>query len=240
MKTKSNFKGKILNIKKIAKDTCKMDILSPVEKADAGQFISILCPNTTLRRPFSIANFENQIITILFKLKGDGTNYLSSLNKNDEIDFIAPLGNHFDIKNKKALLVGAGIGIAPMLFLKDELSAKGIENFLISGFRDEKEIITGSDKTVTGGSVIDYLDEIIENFKPQVIYSCGPEIVLKLVGQSAQKHNLEAQIAMEKVFACQIGVCRGCVINVIKEGRVQNATICHDGPVFKASEVVWE
>ena len=117
------------------------------------------------------------------------------------------------------------------LFNKD---AKSIIVDFVNVFKTFDQQVENANK------VIDYLDEIIENFKPQVIYSCGPEIVLKLVGQSAQKHNLEAQIAMEKVFACQIGVCRGCVINVIKEGRVQNATICHDGPVFKASEVVWE
>lgn len=233
-------KGTVKNIEKIAADTFALEITSDLKEAHSGQFISILCPPKTLRRPFSIKGFKDGTIEVFFKLKGEGTGYIKSLKIGDSVDFMGPLGHGFEIQNKKSLLVGAGIGIAPMLFLKDELSAKGIENFLISGFRDEKEIIKGSDKTVTGGSVIDYLDEIIENFKPQVIYSCGPEIVLKLVGQSAQKHNLEAQVAMEKVFACQIGVCRGCVINVIKEGRVQNAAICHDGPVFKASEVVWE
>ena len=115
---KSDFKGEIINIEKIAKDTCKMEIYSPLKLAYAGQFISILCPNTTLRRPFSISNFENQIITILFKLKGEGTTYLSNLKQGDTIDFLAPLGNGFKTKNKKALLVGAWIGIVPMLLCK--------------------------------------------------------------------------------------------------------------------------
>ena len=240
MKTKSNFKGKILNIKKIAKDTCKMDILSLMEKADAGQFISILCPNTTLRRPFSIANFENQIITILFKLKGDGTNYLSSLNKNDEIDFIAPLGNYFDIKNKKALLVGAGIGIAPMLFLKQTLNKKNIENYLITGFKSEDEIIKGSDETVVGGSVIDNLEKIIQDKKTEIIYSCGPIPVLKKISEISNKYNIPSQIAMEKIMACSIGVCRGCVINIRKNNEIINASVCKDGPIFEGREVIWD
>ena len=64
-------------------------------------------------------------------------------------------------------------------------------------------------------------------------------IVLELVSKIAQKHNIEAQVAMEKIMACSIGVCRGCVIQIKKEGEIKNATICHDGPVFKGDEVVW-
>ncbi len=233
-------KGTVEKIEKIAQDTYALEILSDVKEAHAGQFISILCPPKTLRRPFSIKGFKDGKIQVFFKLKGEGTNYIKSLKVGDSVDFMGALGTGFNIENKKSLLVGAGIGIAPMLFLKDGLNSKGIENFLITGFKAQNEVIEGSDKTVIGGSVIDYLDETIKEFKPQVIYSCGPEIVLKLVNQKALEHNIDAFVAMEKVFACQVGVCRGCVIKVKKDGKVQNATICHDGPVFKSSEVVWE
>ena len=233
-------KGTIKKNRLIAKDTFALEILSDVKEAHSGQFISILCPPKVLRRPFSIKGFKNGIIEVLYKLKGEGTNYIKSLKEGDSIDFLGALGSGFKIKNKKALLVGAGIGIAPMLFLKDELNSRGIENFLITGFKCENEVIKGSDKTVIGGSVIDFLPEITEKFKPQIIYSCGPEIVLKLVSDFAKKHDIEAQIAMEKVFACQVGVCRGCVIKVLKDGKVQNAAICHDGPVFDAKAVLWE
>ncbi len=233
-------KGTVEKIEKIAQDTYALEISSDIKEAHAGQFISILCPPKTLRRPFSIKGFKDGKIQVFFKVKGEGTNYIKSLKVGDSVDFMGALGTGFNIENKKSLLVGAGIGIAPMLFLKDELNSKGIENFLITGFKAQNEVIEGSDKTVIGGSVIDYLDEIIKEFKPQVIYSCGPEIVLKLVNQKALEHNIDAFVAMEKVFACQVGVCRGCVIKVKKDGKVQNATICHDGPVFKSSEVVWE
>ena len=236
---KSDFKGEIINIEKIAKDTCKMEIYSPLKLAYAGQFISILCPNTTLRRPFSISNFENQIITILFKLKGEGTTYLSNLKQGDTIDFLAPLGNGFKTKNKKALLVGAGIGIAPMLFLKKTLSENNIKNYLISGFKSNEEIIKGSDETIVGGSVLDNLEEIIKNKNIEIIYSCGPIPVLKGVCEIAKKYNTDCQIAMEKVMACSIGVCRGCIINVLKDGEIKNASVCKDGPVFNGYEVIW-
>lgn len=233
-------KGKIKNIQKTALDTYKIEFASNLDCALPGQFVSVLCPQKTLRRPFSIAGFKDGVLEVLFKLKGDGTSYIKSLKIGDEIDFLGPLGSGFKIQNKKSLLVGAGIGIAPMLFLKNTLEKQGIENFLISGFKSEEERIEGSNKAVVGGSVLDYLPQIITDFKPEIIYSCGPEIVLKNVGIAAQKYNLECQIALEKVFACQVGVCRGCVIKILKDGVAQNATICHDGPVFEAKEVVWE
>ncbi|MBQ2984715.1 MAG: hypothetical protein IJD57_07980 [Candidatus Gastranaerophilales bacterium] len=237
-----DYKGKIKSVKKISIDAYELLIQSDLENAISGQFISILCPNTTLRRPFSIAGFdkETKTLKILIKLKGDGTNYLKTLKENDEINFLAPLGNGFKIENKKSLLIGAGIGIAPMLFLKDELKNKNIENYLISGFKAQEEMIEGSDKTVIGGSVLDNLDEIIKEKNIEILYSCGPHIVLKLVSQLAKKHNIEAQVAMEKTMACSIGVCRGCIIKINKQGKIENASVCKDGPVFYGDEVIWE
>ncbi len=234
-----NCKGKIKNINKIANSVCKIEIASDISHIEAGQFISVLCPNKTLRRPFSVADFKNGTVTILIKTIGEGTKYLSSLKKGDDIDFIAPLGNGFDIKNKKSLLIGAGIGIAPMLFLKSELKKKNIKNYLISGFKEKNEVIKGSDKTVIGGSVLDNIDELIEKQKPEIIYSCGPNIVLKLVCELGKKYNIETQVALERVMACSIGVCRGCVIKLDKKGELVNASVCKDGPVFRGDEVIW-
>ena len=184
-----NYKGKIKSIKNVAKDVFRLDIVSDVKMAHAGQFISVLCPDKTFRRPFSICDFENGVLSILIKLRGEGTQYLSSLKENDEIDFVAALGNGFDI-SQKTLLIGAGIGIAPMLFLKKELSQKNIENYLITGFRTNEDVIEGSDKNVVGGSVLDNIDEEIDNFKPQIIAECGPKIVLQKLSEIGKKHNI--------------------------------------------------
>jgi len=235
----NNCKGTIKNIEQVALNTYKMEILSELESIKAGQFISILCPNKTFRRPFSASGFKDKVLTVLFKLKGEGTQYLSNLKAGDKIDFIAPLGNGFNIQNKKSLLIGAGIGIAPMLFLKSELDKRNINNYLITGFKEESEIIKGSDKTIIGGSVLDNIDTLIENFRPEIIYSCGPNIVLKLVSQIGTKYNIETQIALERLMACSIGVCRGCVIKLIRNNELINASVCKEGPVFNGSEVVW-
>lgn len=234
---KKNRIGKIKYNKEIAKDTYKLVISSDVEEIKAGQFISIYCENKTLRRPFSVADFEDGEITVLYKLKGGGTHYIKNLNENDKIDFLAPLGNTFNFENvNSALLIGAGIGIAPMLFLKKELDKNGIKNFLISGFKDALEVVEGSNQVVIGGSVMDEKENAVEKIKPDIIYSCGPSIVLKMVTEFGIKNNIKTQIAMEKVMACGIGVCRGCIIE-LKNGK--NASVCKDGPVFLGDEIKW-
>lgn len=239
---KRDYKGKITSIKNIALNTYEMKISSDLDNAICGQFISILCPNKTLRRPFSIADFDekNKILTVLFKLRGEGTQYLKNLKENDTIQFIAPLGNAFKLENKNCLLVGAGIGIAPMLFLKKEMDKKGIKNYLISGFKEENEIIFGSDENVVGGSVLDNLEDLIKQKNIEVIYSCAPTIVLQKIAQLAQKLSIKSYIAMERVMACSIGVCRGCVIKIKKDNEIIYKSVCQDGPVFEGCEVVWD
>lgn len=238
---KKNHTGIILNNEKIAKGTYKLVIKSQTDKMHPGQFISILCENKTLRRPFSVCDYEDDKITVLYKIKGEGTNYIKLLSAGEKVDFLGPLGNTFDFDNtNSALLVGAGIGIAPMLFLKKELDKKGVKNFLVTGFREKEEILNGSDKTVIGGSVVDYLDELKEKLNPDIIYSCGPNIVLKLVSEFGIKNNIKTQVSMEKTMACSIGVCRGCVIEINKNGEKINKTVCKDGPVFWGNEVIWQ
>ncbi len=242
MKSK-NYIGKIKTITKINKDVYKLDISSALQDCKSGQFISVLCPNKTLRRPFSICDFdkENKILSILIKLKGEGTKYLSNLKENDEINFLAPMGNGFELfEDKKALLVGAGIGIAPLLFLKKEMKKKNITNYLVSGFKTEDEIIKGSDKTVVGGSVLDDIENIIKDKNIDIIYSCGPNIVLKKLSQTAKKLNIPCYVALERVMACSIGVCRGCIIKLIKNNEINNFSVCKDGPIFKGEEILWD
>ncbi len=242
MKSK-NYIGKIKTITKINKDVYKLDISSALQDCKSGQFVSVLCPNKTLRRPFSICDFdkENKILSILIKLKGEGTKYLSNLKENDEINFLAPMGNGFELfEDKKALLVGAGIGIAPLLFLKKEMKKKNITNYLVSGFKTEDEIIKGSDKIVVGGSVLDDIENTIKDKNIDIIYSCGPNIVLKKLSQTAKKLNIPCYVALERVMACSIGVCRGCIIKLIKNNEINNFSVCKDGPIFKGEEILWD
>lgn len=244
---KKNHIGTIENIKEINKNVYAIEISSPTLKnIEPGEYISILCEDLTLRRPFSVANFENGVVTVLFKKRGKGTQYISSLKHGDNIEFSAPLGNTFKIENKKTLLIGAGIGVAPLLYLNKKLKEIGAETYMAAGFLNKADILceynfvsTDDGSIGSKGSICDYLDLLIAGVKPQKIVSCAPHPVLKLVARAATKKGIECEVAMEKVMACGIGVCRGCVIQVEENGRIINKTICKDGPVFDASEVVW-
>lgn len=242
MNNLKDYTGIVKSIKNIALNTFELKIESELKNAMSGQFISILCPNKTLRRPFSISDFdcENKILTVLFKLKGEGTKYLKNLREGDEIKFMAPLGNGFIKEDKNCLLVGAGIGIAPMLFLKKELSEKGIKNYLITGFREVCEIIPGSDENIVGGSVLDNLEKVIKEKNIEVIYSCGPLVVLSKVAKLAQEFSIKSYVAMERVMACSVGVCRGCVIKTKKDDEIVYSSVCKDGPVFEGDKVLWD
>ena len=245
---KKNHFGVVKNIQEINKNVYFIEFSSPtLENISPGEYVSILCDNLTLRRPFSVANFENSTTTVLFKKRGSGTEYISGLKIGDKIEFSAPLGNTFTIENKKTLLIGAGIGVAPLFYLKKKLNEIDAETFFAAGFLSESDIIkhefdfasTDDGSNGNKGSICDYLEKIIEEFKPEKIVSCAPHPVLKFVAQTAQKHKIQCEVAMEKVMACGIGVCRGCVISVKKDGKIQNATVCKDGPVFAGEEVVW-
>ncbi len=249
-KTKKIYKAKVVRVEKVSSSSYLIETELPYKvEIKAGQFISVYCDGLTLRRPFSVYSHNNNIIGILFKERGKGTNYIKSLKTGDEIDITGPLGNGFNIKNKKSLLIGAGIGVAAMAFLKSELDKNGIENLFVCGFLNKHEIpnCINIDKIYTDdgsvgekGSVLNYLDQMINNYKPEIIYTCGPYIVLKTIAETAQQYGLEVQVAMEKVMACGIGVCRGCVIDIKKNGEIVNTTVCKDGPVFLGSEVVWQ
>ena len=248
-KMRKIYKAKIYKIEQVSKTSYFIEIKADeFVNVEAGQFVSIYCEGLTLRRPFSVYSNDNGKIGVLFKERGKGTKYIKSLKVGDSIDVAGPFGNTFDIQNKKALLVGAGIGAAPISYLKSKLNEKGIENFFISGFLNKEEVPRGMeiDMVCTDdgsygekGSVINYLGVLINDYQPEVIYACGPHIVLKLIAHLGEQYGIETQVAMEKVMACGIGVCRGCVIDVKKDGKVVNATVCKDGPVFKGNEIVW-
>lgn len=247
--TKKIYNGQIVRNEQTSYNSYFIEIEaeSPMS-AEAGQFISVYCNGLTFRRPFSVFSNDNGKIGILFKERGKGTQYIKSLKVGDNINITGASGNCFKIENKKSLLVGAGIGVAPVSYLRSKLKQKGTENIFISGYRNEKEIpsVINSDITYTDdgsygekGSILVRIEKAIKEYRPEVIYACAPRFVLKSIAETGKKYGIETQIAMEKVMACGIGVCRGCVIEIIKDGKIQNASVCKDGPVFRGDEIVW-
>lgn len=236
---------------KLSEDTYRAKIYCPeiACRSSAGKFISILCSDLVLRRPFSISSSDGENIHIIYKIKGAGTFYLSEINPGKQLNIHGPLGSGFNITNEKALLVGAGVGIAPLIYLSESLQDKNIDYKLLAGFQtiinihelnnDKTIVITEDGTTTCKGRITEYIDRIIQEFSPQKIYSCGPEIVMKSVVKSAIKHNIPVETALERKFACGTGVCMGCVVKIKQDGEEINKRICKDGPVFNGRTVVW-
>lgn len=220
-------------------------------QAVPGQFVSVYSADEAhmLPRPISLCGIDREkgFIRLVYRVVGYGTEEFSKLKTGDRIDVLGPLGNGFTQMSEKAILIGGGIGIPPMLQLAKELNA---EKSIVLGYRDELflneefkpygDVYISSEDGMTGvkGNVIDAIREY--KLTGQVIYACGPMPMLRGVKAYAKEHGLLCQISMEEKMACGIGACLACVCQskeIDEHSQVHNKRICKDGPVFFAEEV---
>ena len=247
--------AKILSQNKIADGIYSMWIETTAAKeAKPGQFIDVYVNDDSklLPRPISICEVKDDSLRIVYRVVGGGTKIMSTYQEGDEIQIIGPLGNGFDMRDGKAILVGGGIGIPPMVELAKNLSEKiGKENVVsVMGYRDELfltdeleqfstvVIATEDGSTGTKGTVIDALNE--NGVDGDVLYACGPIPMLKALKDWANEKGIECQISLEERMACGIGACLACVCKTKEKdehSNVCNKRICKDGPVFDANEI---
>jgi len=225
-----------------------------VQTAKAGQFVHIRIGSRTLRRPISICDIDTQkgTLTIVFEVRGKGTEELSLLNLGDSVDILGPLGNGFTVGKdfKKAVLVGGGIGTPPMLGLA---RCYGDKAAVISGFRNTDAVILQSDFKNTGartilctddgsaglhGFVTEPLKELLEIGEVDVVYACGPHGMLRGIYALCKANNVPCQVSLEERMGCGIGACLVCACRTVKNGDEYFAHVCKDGPVFNAEEVL--
>ena len=253
MKTKFEEMARVISQKQIGTGiydlTLQTEEIAPAAKA--GQFVSLYCKEGSrlLPRPISLCGIDrqNRTLRLVYRVAGKGTEEFSGLEEKDEVKILGPLGNGFELLEKKAFLIGGGIGIPPMLQLAKELNC---EKTAVLGYRDElflledfkavcdTYIATEDGSAGTKGNV---LDAIRENaLSADVIYACGPTPMLRALRDYANEHNMECYISMEERMACGIGACLACVCkSKEKDGHtnVHNKRICKEGPVFNAKEV---
>ena len=217
-----------------------------------GQFIAVY-PNDSARllpRPISICETdpEKELLRIVYRGAGEGTKELSSCRAGDTLSIMGPLGNGFPLKDKKALLIGGGIGIPPMLELAKALSC---EKTAVLGYRDSQTFLaeeigkyaglavaTEDGSVGTKGTVLDAIKA--QGLKADIIYACGPTPMLRALKEYAAKEGIECWISLEERMACGVGACLGCVCHskdVDEHSNVRNKRVCKDGPVFLADEV---
>ncbi len=222
------------------------------EAARPGQFVMVSCGGETfLPRPFSIHRVDSSRIALLFRVAGKGTKWLSEQKQGVILDIFGPLGNGFNINpgSKNLLLVGGGIGIAPMSFLADYALAEGKKVIIIQGARTGECLFPISapqriyDSGVMGANfeLFNCTEDGTEGFKGLAtqlvphylngidqVFACGPAGMYKAMAQMPELKNKDVQISLEIMMGCGTGVCYGCTIKT-KSGLKQ---VCKDGPVF--------
>lgn len=221
------------------------------KKAVPGQFISIYTNDASklLPRPISICEAEpnKNRLRVVYRIAGEGTKQFSKLEEGDMIEILGPLGNGFTKREKKAILIGGGIGIPPMLELAKQLDVK---KSIVLGYRDEiflnkefepyGDVFLASEDGAHGtkGTVLDAIRECA--ITGDVIYACGPTPMLRAIQAYAFENDIEAQLSLEERMACGVGACLACVCKskeIDSHSYVHNKRVCKDGPVFDAREV---
>lgn len=211
----------------------------------AGQFVNIALAGKYLRRPISVCDVEGNVLTIVYKVVGKGTEQMSHMAVGETLDILTGLGNGYDLSTagKRPLLLGGGVGVPPLYLLAKRLITQGCEVTVILGFnradeifyREEfealgaKVIIATADGSVgVKGFVTDALPEDYTYF-----YTCGPEPMLKAVHKATIT---SGQMSFEERMGCGFGACMGCSCKTL----TGNKRICREGPVMRKEEILWE
>ncbi len=222
----------------------------------AGQFVEVLVEDsktTFLRRPFSIHFWdrEKNELWLLIQKVGDGTRKLSESKAGEKLNVIFPLGNGYSAplqSQQNILLIGGGVGSAPMMMLAAELKRMGFTPVILLGARSKSDLLEldnfaryGELHTTTeDGSCGDCKGRvtnhpILSERKFDKIYTCGPTPMMKAVAKYAQEKGIDCEVSLENTMACGIGVCLCCV----QDTQAGHKCVCTDGPVFNVNDLKW-
>ncbi|NTV52251.1 MAG: dihydroorotate dehydrogenase electron transfer subunit [Candidatus Firestonebacteria bacterium] len=224
-------------------------------RARPGQFVEVRLSGEGApfwRRPFSICRAADGRVELLIKARGRGSALLAALGPGAKVDVLGPLGKGFTLTGKTPrLLVGGGYGIAPLLFLAQVLKAKKIPVEVFIGGRCEEDLLLRREMKLAGAKVTCSTEDGSVGFQGRVtmplevrlrqtpspvrLAACGPHGLLQAVTRLAQTYQVPAEVSLETVLACGLGVCNGCVVKI--KGEYQR--VCKDGPVFSAQDVDW-
>lgn len=222
---------------------------------EGGQFVNILtpqAPGTFLRRPISVCNVVENQLWLFVKNVGKGSDWLCSLKESDTLDIILPLGHGFTLPEKpgaEVLLIGGGVGVAPLLYWGRILRDKGFKpSFLLGAATKSALTLLGEFESI--GDVHITTDDGTHGIKgtvlahtvladdapmPDCIYCCGPTPMMKGIARLAHERGIRCEVSLENHMACGIGACLCCVENT-KEGH---KCVCTVGPVFNIDNLNW-
>ena len=209
-----------------------------------GQFVNIKLDGLYLRRPISVCDCEDGVLTIIYKVVGKGTEQMSKMREGT-LDVLTGLGNGYDtsLSGDKVLLIGGGVGVPPLYMLAKKLIDEGKSVSVILGFNTKSEVflekefaLLGADVTVTTvdgsygvkGFVTNAMDVDYSYF-----YTCGPEPMLRAVYNTSKT---SGQFSFEERMGCGFGACMGCSCKTVTGYK----RICKDGPVLQKEEILWQ
>lgn len=229
----------------------------PLPEMLPGQFVEVRVDGsqtTFLRRPISI-NFvdrERNELWLMVAMVGDGTRQLGCLKAGDVLNCVLPLGNGFTAEGGEtalhhALLVGGGVGVAPLLYLGAVLQQQGCEVTFLLGGRSKKDVleldlfnkygrvcVTTEDGSMGEQGFVTNHSVLLESFDK--IYTCGPTPMMKAVARYAWEKGIGCEASLENMMACGLGACL-CCVEKTTEG---NLCVCKDGPVFDINRLLWQ
>ena len=214
----------------------------------AGQFVNVAVEGKFLRRPISVCDYDENTITLLYDVVGEGTRAMSLMKEGTVLDLLTGLGNGFseDEPTKRPVLLGGGIGCAPLYNLAKKLIARGVEPVVILGFNSDADVVaedmfkelgiatyvaTVDGSCGTKGFVTDVIRE--EGVQGDYFYACGPMPMLRAVCGGLE---WSGEVSLDERMACGFGVCMCCSIET-KSGVKR---ICKEGPVFRKEDLIWK
>jgi len=210
-----------------------------------GQFVNIKLDGMYLRRPISVCDVSDNLLTIIYKVVGKGTEQMSRM-RSGTLDVLTGLGNGYDltVSGDMPILLGGGVGVPPMYLLAKNLISQGKQVKVVLGFNTADEVFyedafreLGADVTVTtvDGSygIKGFVTDAIKDISYSYFYTCGPEPMLKAVYKASKT---SGQMSFEKRMGCGFGACMGCSCETITGYK----RICKEGPVMRKEEILWE
>jgi dihydroorotate dehydrogenase electron transfer subunit len=228
----------------------------------AGQFVHVAVPSYDadgrffLRRPFSIHDCTREYIDLVIVEVGPGSQALRHTRAGDRITFYGPLGHAYPVLGAKRVLgLGGGVGLAPLYFYGFRAPGGLGENYrLLYGARtrddlfldhvplERRGVALSTDDGSYGfkGNVVQLAEKELEREGADAIFSCGPTVMMRAAQKLADKHGIAHYASLENRMGCALGACRACVVPTTLGGPSPYRTVCHDGPVFDASVLVWD
>ena len=237
---------KIIENAPLTKTVYKMKLQGDVsEITSSGQFVNIKLEGLYLRRPISVCDCEDGVLTLIYKVVGKGTEQMAQMTEGEELNVLTGLGNGYDLSlaGDKPLLLGGGVGVPPLYMLCKKLIADGKKVSVVLGFNTKDEVFCEEDFKALGAEVFvttadgsygikGFVTDAMKDIDYTYFYTCGPEPMLKAIYKAA---DTSGQFSFEERMGCGFGACTGCSCKTITGYK----RICKEGPVLKKEEILW-